>query len=135
MSGYRLNLRSGAIVAVVGAITDQATHQAAEVTRGRVQANIQRLPRIDSGRMRDTISIAKHPAASPLRPMYRIYSDLPYTKYQEHGTRPHGPVRAQHLVFRAKGTDTIVFAKWVQGVQAGNFFRDALNSLSVADFM
>lgn len=132
---YRLKLNPGAIVAVVGGITDRATKQAAEVTRGRVQANIQRLPRIDSGRMRDTIEVAQHPQAAPLRPLYRVYSDLPYTKYQEHGTRAHGPVRAPNLVFRAKGTDTLVFTKWVQGVKAGHFFRDALNSLNVSDFM
>lgn len=132
--GFTVRFYQGRMAAVTAGFAREGVLRAAEVTRGRVRANISRLPRVDSGRMRDTIQM-QDISRSPQRPTYRIYSPLPYTRFQEFGTRDHGPVRAPFMVFRLKGTNTIVRAKWVRGVTPGRFFRDALQSLTVQDFL
>lgn len=129
-----LRINQTRLAAVTANLSHEAVTKAAEVTRGRVRANITRLPRVDSGRMRDTIE-KQDITRDPLRPTMRVYSPLPYTKYQEFGTRAHGPVRAPFLVFRLKGSNQIVRAKWVRGVTAGRFFRSALDSLNIKDFL
>lgn len=129
-----LNLSSSAINAVVGGATDRGVQQAAEITKGRVQSNIQHLGRVDTGKMRNNIVVEKV-SGVPLNPVYRVRSTEPYTLYQEHGTRAHGPVQAKMLRFRPKGQAAFVFAKWVRGINPGNFFRNALSQLSVRDFL
>lgn len=133
-STVRINIDDGKVRSVIGPQIATAVERATEITRGRVRANISRLGRVDSGRMRDTLD-KEDITSDVLRPRWRVRSRQPYTIYQELGTRAHGPVTAPFLVFRVKGTPNVVRAKWVRGVEAGNFFRDALESLTVGDFL
>lgn len=71
---------------------------------------------------------------SSLHSKVAVGTPVPYVKYQEFGTRAHGPVRAKMLRFRPKGSAEYVFAKWVRGVQPARFMRKALAALRPSDF-
>lgn len=66
---------------------------------------------------------------------YKVYSDLHYTIYQEKGIGPVTPVRAKALRFKPKGSGQFVFAQRTKGFPGGHFFRNAMRSLSLQDFL
>ena len=51
-------------------------------------------------------------------------SDVPQAIWTELGTRAHGPVFAKAMHFRTKG-GTEVFTRWVRGVEAMHWMRNA----------
>ena len=54
----------------------------------------------------------------------RVAAGTPQAVFTEHGTRAHGPVFAKVMHFVTKdGTE--VFAKWVRGVEAMHWMRNA----------
>lgn len=129
-----LTLYPSAIASIVGGASDKAAYRAAQKVRGRAMSNIRSLGRIDTGRMLATLQVRKG-GDGPLHPQYTIGSTQFYTKFQEFGTRAHGPVRAPFLVFKPKGSSTYVFAKWVRGVKAGKFMTNAINATTLSDFL
>lgn len=114
-------------------IAERGARNAARATVDRIQANITRLGRIDTGEMLNSWTIRSD--VSGLHPRMFISSGVPYMLYQERGTRAHGPRTAKFMVFTPKGSNRVVFAKWVRGVKAGHFVRDAYRRLSVSDFV
>lgn len=135
MSQVKLAVLPGAVVAVVGPQLDAAAYRAAQAARGRAMANIQRLGRIATGEMIQGLQVRRSiGAGQPLIARYDVYSTARHTIFQEEGTRAHGPVRAPRLVFRPKGSNKVVYAKWVRGVTPGFFLRDAVASVRVEDF-
>lgn len=134
MARSRLELDWRSIRIVGEQVSTAAARAAAERTRERVRANISRLGRIDSGDMLDSVSVRKESGSSRMRPQFWVGSDLHYTGYQEEGTRAHGPVKANMLVFTPKGSSVKVFTPWVRGVTAGRFFRDARDAIRASDF-
>lgn len=131
----KLTIFPGAVVNVVGPQVDNAAYRAAQRTRGRVISNIRALGRIRTGKMINGVQVRRSIGAGvPLSPRYDIYSTAWYTPLQEDGTRAHGPVRAPFMVFTPKGSNAVVFARWVRGVTPGHFFRNALRDVNVADF-
>lgn len=136
MSRVKLNIMPGAVVAVVGPQVDAAAYRAAQAARGRAQSNIIRLGRIATGEMIQGLQVRRSiGAAQPLVSRYDVFSTAKHTAFQEEGTRAHGPVRAPRLVFKPKGSNKVVYAKWVRGVTPGFFLRDAVRSVQVADFL
>lgn len=135
MADVKVSINNGAVVTVIGPQVDAAAYRAAQATRGRVLANIRRLGRIDTGEMIQGTQVRRAIGANdPLNARYDIFSTAAHTVYQERGTRGHGPVRAQRLVFRPKGSGKVVYAKYVRGVVPGMFMRDAVNATRVEDF-
>lgn len=134
MARVRLKLNKQSINMQVGNMATQSARKAAERTKLRVQANIARKGRINTGKMHDGIRVRKLNSSRPMKPRFSVASHQPYTKYQESGVKPFGPKRAQYLRFKPKHSSTYVFAKWVRGFPPGHFFRDALRSLSLKDF-
>jgi hypothetical protein len=57
-----------------------------------------------------------------------------YAKYQEFGTRAHGPKRAKFMVFQIRGSGPLIFAKWVRGVTPAHFMRDAIQAVKASDY-
>lgn len=131
----KVTLNRSAYIRVVGAISDQAAYRAGQATRRHAIANINALGRVQTGAMKNSIQVRKASTTIPESAAYSIGSTVPYAKYQEFGTRGHGPVRAKHLVFRIKGRGPLVFAKWVRGVTAGRFMYNALHSVRLGDFL
>lgn len=136
-SGNRVKVSPGGVVQVVGPIAERAAYRGAQKIRGRAISNVRRLGRIDSGRMIRGIQVRRlpHTAGAGLRVKYSVTSSAPYTRFQEEGTRGHGPVRARYLRFKPKGSSTYVFAKWVRGVKPGYFMRDAARATRREDFL
>jgi hypothetical protein len=123
-----------AMVRVIGGAANDGAYKAAQETRGRVLSNIHSLGRIDTGEMVKGLQVRKSERWSAEKPVYFISSSAKHTAFQEYGTRAHGPVTAKRLVFKIRGKGPTIFAKWVRGVTAGNFFRDALKALRAGDY-
>lgn len=124
-----------ATASIVGGLSRAAARQAANVTLQRAQSNIIRAGRVDTGRMYTSLRIEESRASTPERPRFLVKNDLPYTRYQEFGTRGHGPVRAKFLRFKPKGSSKFVYTKWVRGVTPARFMRDALEALRPEDYL
>lgn len=87
-------------------------------------------PRTNTGAMQRSVKIKKQADA-----WYKVYSDLHYTIYQEKGIGPVTPTRAKALRFKPKGSGSFVFAMRTRGFDGGHFFRRALRSLRLPDFL
>lgn len=115
-------------------LTKQAALKASRRTQGRIQRNIRAKGRVNSGRMVNSVTIERVHGKHPLNPTFEIGARTPYSAYQEKGTRAHGPVKAQRMVFTPKGSSQAVFAKWVKGITGAHFVRDALRLIKPSDF-
>lgn len=134
MAGVRVQYNLGPATTVIGEIVDAATYRAAQRVRGRAMSNIRSLGRVDTGAMIRGLQVRKTGAAGPLWPQYTVESTVRHTGWQEDGTRAHGPVRADFLVFQVRGAGPVIFAKWVRGVTPGHFMRRAMDAATPADF-
>jgi hypothetical protein len=134
--GASLNIKidANAVRRVVGrSVTVTASH-GARVAAARAQNNIKVTGRVDSTAMYRGMTI-EQVTSDPMRAAYLVYTPVPYAIFQELGTRAHGPKRAPRMVFKPKGQQMFVFAKWVRGVEPAYFMTNALKSLSVKDFL
>lgn len=109
-----------------GAELDAAFMRAAGRVRDRARQNIDKLGRNRTGRMKQAMVAERKDG------YYQVRAAVPYSGYQESGTRAHGPRRARVLAFQNKAGQQ-VFAKRVRGVTAGHFMRDAASSLTSGD--
>lgn len=129
----KFTLRPGPAIQIIGGIADKGAYRAATAMKGRVQSNIRRKGRINTGHMIESLQVRRLTTTRTYGAAYQVYSGAFYTRFQEFGTRAHGPKVASVMVFTPKGGKGLVFAKWVRGVTPGNFFRDALREASPAD--
>ena len=106
----------------------------ADSCRERVRSAITSAGRVDTGAMRSNISIRPTKSTGTVQ-SYSVSANAPYASFQNDGTRAHGPVSAQFLVFKPKGSNTMVFAKKVRGVTAARFMEKALAGMTLADFL
>jgi hypothetical protein len=130
----RFVLNRSGYVRAIGPIMNDATYRAAQKVRSRTIANINSLGRVNTGLMKNSIQARKSETRVPDSVAYTVASRAPYVRYQEFGTRAHGPRRAKHLVFRIRGKGPLIFAKWVRGVTPGRFFQRAIDATSIRDF-
>lgn len=131
----RVTLKPGGIAKVVGPMADQAAYRAAQKLRGRAMSNIRRLGRVNTGNMLKSLQVRRLNPGPGTLARYSVSSTAFYARFQEEGTRAHGPVRAKFLRFKPKGSSTYVFAKWVRGVKPGYFMRDAARAAKAEDFL
>lgn len=131
----RLRIDHAAMRAQVGNLTAEALRKAGEISRKRYSDNIRAAGRVDSGEMADSVEVRDVPGRDPLSPAVAIGTPVPYAKYQEYGTRAHGPVNAKVLRFRPKGAKGFVFAKWVRGVTPAKFAQKTLDEIRPSDFL
>lgn len=129
-----ITIDQGAIQRVAGQVSQRAAYRAASVTRDRARANFTRKGRTGTGKLNRSIAVRDRGITRHGR-TYAVGSNLHYAKYQEYGTRAHGPVRAKFLRFKPKGSSTFVFAKWVRGIKPAHALRDAYRALRVSDFL
>lgn len=129
----KISLKKQPVVTLQTKTSARAARKAAFATRNRVKRNISTIPRVDTGKMRDSVHVETRKKG--VTSSYSVISRLKYTIYQEKGVRPFsmkpgGPL----LRFKPKGANTFVFARKVKGFPAGNFFKDAYNDISTRDF-
>lgn len=132
-SQVRIRLRYPALANYTKEQMRAATLQAAQITRERARDNLRKAGRFDTGELDRTITI-KDATDNPTYPRFAVGSPVKQAVFNEFGTRAHGPVRAKVLRFKPKGSSAYVFAKWVRGISAVRFMRNALKSLTVYDF-
>ena len=70
-----------------------------------------------------------------MKPAYIVGPRVGYAKFQDLGTRAHGPKRRKFMRFQPKGSSKWVFAKWVRGVTAAFFMSRAAFRLRPRDFV
>lgn len=114
-------------------LVGQGIKRAAGKTRDRARRNLTSPSAVDSGRLRQSME-ATQTNVSSRGVTYEVGSRLPYAIYQEEGTKGHGPRRAKVMVFKPKGSNSFVFARWVRGIKARKFLQRALKTLSARDF-
>lgn len=86
---------------------------------------------IDKGTLRESITSKVEGSGKEMTGI--VGSNISYAKYQEFGTRGHGPVRARVLAWQGRNGKWII-ARYVRGVTAKKFLQKGLmevkNSLS-----
>lgn len=125
-----LELWPDAVDRVVGGISRETAQRGADAAVQRAKANAP----VDSGELRNSIHAESPHSVGNMFYVVNVVADADHALYQELGTRAHGPVAAKHLVFKPKGSNTYVFAKWVRGVPPVRYLGRALDSLSTGDF-
>lgn len=126
--GVRMDVDSRKLARIMDKHQRGAGQRAARATQKRVRANM--APRTNTGAMQRSVKIKKQANG-----WYKVYSDLFYSYYQEKGIGPVRPVRAKALRFKPKGSGKFVFAQRTRGFEGGHFFRRAMRSLSIRDFL
>lgn len=106
-----------------------SSRRAAYRARSKVRDNIVSSGRIDTGRMLKSTQVK-----SMGRSRWKVANYTPYARFQEFGTRAHGPKTAKALRFKPKGATAFVFAKRVRGVTAARFFEKAMRSMTIKDW-
>lgn len=130
----RVTINKAAVIRAVGPMAERAAYRAAQTLRSRAVANINQLGRVDTGAMKNSIRVRVASTSTALNKAYTVGSTAPYTKYQEYGTRAHGPRRAARMVFRIRGAGPLIFARWVRGVTPGRFMSRAAKSIKPSDY-
>ena len=130
----RFVLNRSGYIRSIGPIMNDAAYRGAQSVRSKAVANINSLGRVNTGLMKNSIRVRKSVTRVPQAVAYTIASLAPYAKYQEFGTRAHGPRRARFMVFRIRGKGPLIHAKWVRGVTPGRFMQRALDATSIRDF-
>ena len=101
----------------------------------RVQTAAKRLCKVDTGRLRGSISVAMEPRDSFGIATFGIIvgTNVDYATYVINGTGVYGPHASpivpktkSWLVFTNRATGKLVFAKQVKGQKGVNFLRNAL---------
>lgn len=125
-----LTFDQGAVNAVIGGYARQATYKATAAVIERAQRGIISLGRVRTGDMLNGWEIREE--GPPLSPIVTVYSTVPYTIYQERGTRGSQAKPGRFLRFSVGGR--IVFTKKTGPITAGNFMRDAIEEIRLYDF-
>ena len=131
----KIRVDARASLEVVAKHTNMGAGRAAQRTSTRIRGNIVSSGRVNTGAMLASTKARRDKRSNRIHPAYLVGPSKFYTKYQEFGTRAHGPVKAKALRFRPKGSGSFVYAKWVRGVTGAHFVQRALDDLTVADFL
>ena len=129
MGRVRMEIDEKRLKAVIDAERYKRARTGARSIRRRVRSNIVQAGRVDTGEMIRSIK-----AEQAGNGRWKVYTRLPYAKYQEHGIGPVTPKRAKALRFKPKGSGVFVFAQRTRGFPGAHFFRDAFRSASLRDF-
>jgi len=140
VSYVKMNLDEGAAVKIIANMGNQAAYRMAQKLRSRVIGNMRAAGRIDSGKMIQQTQVRRDETTPKLVLGYTVSTDatdprtgFPYPIVQERGSRGHGPRSAPFMVFTPKGGSHPIRVKYVRGVTAGNFFKDALAATRASD--
>jgi phage gpG-like protein len=117
------------------------THPGGQVLRDmwkkgkRVESKAKRKCPVDHGRLRS--SLHTEFVLRGWAPFVRVGTNVRYAAWVHNGTGIYGPSgkpivpkRAKVLVFTPRGSSTIVFAKFVKGMKARPFLKDALDAVN-----
>lgn len=131
----RVQINRATLKKIMVKASQDATKRAGDVTARRVRSLITSRGRVRTGAWRRSIKVRR---ISPYR--VEVYSDLPYSNFQEEGTRPHviKPRRMGGvLVFEWPKAGGTVYLRRVNhpGFKGAHVFRDAAARLTLRDFL
>lgn len=125
-----LTFDQGAVNAVIGGYAREAAQKASEAFIKKAQRGILALGRVQTGDMLN--GWEKREEGPPLAPIVTVHATVPYTIYQERGTRGSQARPGRFLRFSVGGR--MVFTKKTGPIAAGNFMRDAIEGIRLSDF-
>ena len=130
----RVRMDGKATVECASGHASRAAYNGSQRFAGKVRQEIRAAGRVDTGRMVNSVTATRDTRRDRLRPAYIVGPRVGYAKFQDRGTRAHGPKHKKFMRFKPKGKNYFVFAKWVRGVKAANFMSKAVSKLSARDF-
>ena len=130
----RVRMDGKATVECASGHASRAAYNGSQRFAGKVRQEIRAAGRVNTGRMVNSVTATRDTRRDRLRPAYIVGPRVGYAKFQDRGTRAHGPKHKKFMRFKPKGKNYFVFAKWVRGVKAANFMSKAVSKLSARDF-
>lgn len=130
----RVRMDGKATVECASGHASRAAYNGSQRFAGKVRQEIRAAGRVDTGRMVNSVTATRDTRRDRLRPAYIVGPRVGYAKFQDRGTRAHGPKHKKFMRFKPKGKNYFVFARWVRGVKAANFMSKAVSKLSARDF-
>lgn len=130
----RVKLDKRVIDGMLADVTDASAGRAARRIADRTKQNIVSSGRVRSGRMRDSIR-SRRVSHTNVQTTYEVFSDVPYTIWQEEGIGPVTPVKAKVLRFKPRGANVFIFRPRTKGFKGAHFFRRARASITLDDFL
>lgn len=130
----RVRMDGKATVECASGHASRAAYNGSQRFAGKVRQEIRAAGRVDTGRMVNSVKATRDTRRDRLRPAYIVGPRVGYAKFQDLGTRAHGPKHKKFMRFKPKGKNYFVFAKWVRGVKAAHFMAKAASKLSARDF-
>nr|DAK24341.1 MAG TPA: type I neck protein [Caudoviricetes sp.] len=130
----RVRMDGKATVECASGHASRAAYNGSQRFAGKVRQEIRAAGRVNTGRMVNSVTATRDTRRDRLRPAYIVGPRVGYAKFQDRGTRAHGPKHKKFMRFKPKGKNYFVFAKWVRGVKAANFMAKAVSKLSARDF-
>lgn len=112
----------------------RAAYNGSQRFAGKVREEIRAAGRVNTGRMVNSVKATRDVRSNRLRPAYLVGPRVGYAKFQDRGTRAHGPKTKKFMRFKPKGKNYFVFAKWVRGVKAAHFMSKAASRMTARDF-
>lgn len=134
-TSVRIILDKRAINRLTAGTTDVTARRAAGRVRDRAKANLTASGRVNTGRLRDSITARNAGSSDPQRTVYEVGTNMPYAGYQEHGIGPVYPKRAKVLRFRPKGSSTFIFRPRTRGFPGAHYLERAYKSLTMRDYL
>lgn len=131
----RVRLDGKATVECASGYASRAAYNGAQRFGGFVKQEIRAAGRVRTGRMVNSVTATRDRRRGRLKPAYIVGPRVGYAKFQDLGTRAHGPKRRKFMRFQPKGSSKWVFAKWVRGVTAAFFMSRAAFRLRPRDFV
>lgn len=133
-SSVRVKMDRRVIDGMLADVTDASAGRAARRVQQQVSRNIVSSGRVRSGAMRDSIR-SRRVSHTNRQTTYEVYSDLPYTIFQEEGIGPVTPVKAKVLRFKPRGSNVFIFRPRTKGFKGAHFFRQARAQITLDDFL
>lgn len=126
-----LHLDPKSMEIVVGSASKAAVEKAASQVRYAAQANITSAGRVDTGELRDRIDVEEIPS-DPMHPAFAVTARARHAIFNELGTKGAQAKPGKFLRFTIGSR--VIYAKKVKGIKGIHFMRNALESLTPADF-
>jgi len=113
-----------------------STQRAAQHTAQRANQNVLAAGRVATGALATSYQVKQSRELSGrFAPGHIVFSELPYSGWQEDGIGPYVCPPGRVMRFKPKGSSVFIFRTKRKGFEGARQLRDALAALTVADFL
>lgn len=132
--GAHIRINSSRWDRIVTRVTGAAVDRAVVRQKERLREEVYATGRVNTGRMAEEWNHYEIPARTARGKRYAIYSPLPYTKYQNDGTRGSKPIPPRKALKIPVG-GKMIFRTKSGPIPAARFMQRASDSMSVRDWL